>query len=164
MSIRFLYGIDGELRGIISAVVLSDVLTVILPNDGYALGNDRLVSSKDLAKANLGRRSWREADQPWTPSPTPNRPHSIFRMSKEDGALVGRAEAGFLESPAVQSIDARFRTEFIILILGSGALAAALRWLAHRGSSVEKHTRELALRIEERTAELEARRKGCRGG
>ncbi|TPK79055.1 ATP-binding protein [Mesorhizobium sp. B2-4-17] len=149
------FGFDGKLRGIVTAVVLSDVLTEILPNDGYALSNDRLGFYRGSRDGQL----WRQVS-PRTEAGLDNVAYGS--STPLDFPDVGGGwslwsvvpTAVFLKSPAVQSINERFRTEVIILILGSVALAAALRWLAYRGSTVERHNRELALRIEERTAEL----------
>ncbi|WP_156389013.1 response regulator [Mesorhizobium sp. Root695] len=154
------FGFDGELRGIVTAVVLSDVITEVLPNDGYALGNDRLGFYRGAHDGHL----WKEISPRAEPGPDTVAYASSTPLDFPDVAggwslwsAVPRAV--FLESPAVQSINERFRTEVIILILGSLALATALRWLAHRGSTVERHNRDLALRIEERTAELASAKK-----
>jgi signal transduction histidine kinase/CheY-like chemotaxis protein len=149
------YGVDGNLRGIVTAVVLSDVLTGILPSDGYALSNDRLGFYKGSQQGPL----WKQV----SPHDHPDPDEVVYTNSipLEFPDLAGGwtlwsvvPESAFLGSPAVKSINAHFRTESITLILGCMALAVALRWLAHRGSTVEQHNRELALRIEERTAEL----------
>ncbi|TPK85676.1 response regulator [Mesorhizobium sp. B2-4-13] len=149
------FGFDGKLRGIVTAVVLSDVLTEILPNDGYALSNDRLGFYRGSRDGQLWRqvslRTEAGLDNVAYGSSTPLDFPDVgggWSLWSVVPTVV------FLKSPAVQSINERFRTEVIILILGSVVLAAALRWLAYRGSTVERHNRELALRIEERTAEL----------
>lgn len=149
------FGFNGKLRGMVTAVVLSDVLTEILPDDGYALRNERLGFYRGLREGHL----WKELsprgeiglDNVAYASSTPL---DFPDMAGGWSLWSAVPTAVFLKSPAVQSINERFRTEFIILILGGVALAAALRWLAHRGSTVEMHNRDLALRIEERTAEL----------
>ena len=158
------YGIDGELRGIVTAVVLSDVLTEILPNDGYALGNDRLGFYKGPRAGQL----WKEF--------SPRGEAGLDNVAYANSTPLDFPDvtggwslwsvvpmAVFLKSHAVQAINARFRTEFIILILGSVALAAAFRWLAHRGSTVEKHNRELSLRIGAHGRACQ-RQEDCRGG
>lgn len=154
------FGFDGELRGIVTAVVLSDVLTEILPSDGYALGNDRLGFYKGARDGQL----WKKISPRAEPSPDTLAYASSTPLDFPDVAggwslWSAVPTAVFLESPAVQSINERFRTEVIILGLGSLALAAALRWLAHRGSTVERHNRDLASRIDERTAELASAKK-----
>ncbi|MBZ9799561.1 response regulator [Mesorhizobium sp. ES1-4] len=149
------FGFDGKLRGIVTAVVLSNVLTEILPNDGYALGNDRLGFYRGARQGQL----WKQV--------SPRGEVSLEHVAYADSVPLDFPDvaggwslwsavptAVFLKSPAVQSINERFKTEVIILILGSVALTALLRWLAHRSSTVERHNRDLALRIQERTAEL----------
>jgi signal transduction histidine kinase/CheY-like chemotaxis protein len=154
------FGFNGDLRGIVTAVVLSDVLTEILPDDGYALRNDRLGFYRGLREGHL----WKEVSPRGEVGLDNVAYASSMPLDFPDVAggwslWSAVPTAVFLTSPAVQSINERFRTEFIILILGSVALAAALRWLAHRGSMVERHNRDLALRIEERTAELASAKK-----
>ncbi|TPI51926.1 response regulator [Mesorhizobium sp. B3-1-7] len=154
------FGFDGELRGIVTAVVLSNVLTEILPNEGYALGNDRLGFYRGSRDGQL----WKEVS-PRAEASLDNVAYASSMPLDFPDVAGGWSlwsavpTAVFLKSPAVQSINERFRTEVIILILGSVALAAALRWLAHRGSTVERHNRDLALRIEERTSELASAKK-----
>ena len=153
------YGMDGNLKGCISATILTHALRDLLPSGNYAMrnpGHDYLVDPHQDGQ-------W-QASRSWMMSAEPD-PGLFYSevlsldMVDEGGAWqlwVGLPDSMFWERPDVQSARYAAATAYISILTG-GLLLAAFQVRRGRRLLQVKNV-ELEQRVEERTADLQTAR------
>ena len=152
-----IYDLQGELAGIVSAVILTDALSEILPNGLYALQN------VDLGLvAGLRQHAFWKDNLPNVALPRQNDalPYSeTIPLKLSDGSSgwqlwSGSPKQAFESSTEVKVANQSYQFKIVVLVVCLMIISAGLRWQLGQHQFTADRNRELEERIAERTAAL----------
>ncbi len=153
------FGPRGELRGMVSAVILSNAIRALLPDGDYAVrhreyGFTALVVHDGQAERS---RRWVEAN---APDPqlmyAETLPLAIEDAHKGWTLWAARSNEAFWNSRDVRSVRRFAVLSQVLLWLGCLFGYGCAAWLLHRRQSLREQNQHLSERIAESTAELRA--------
>lgn len=151
-----IYGQDGALTGIVSAVILTSVVSELLPDGFHALNNEEL-GYVAAPRIDLWRR-FASGDQP--ADGVDGLSHSEFiRLSFPDASSAWRMWAAtpmqvFADNAEVKAARDWYHIKLAALLVCAFGLAAGLRWQAARHHAITLRSNMLEAKIAERTAAL----------
>jgi signal transduction histidine kinase len=156
LSVPF-FGLDGKLKGTISATILTGKIKAMLPRVDYVLMNPgygyRAASLKGGQTA--ASAAWIDAVQP-----DPALPYSAalpLELNDPRGKWmlwVGHPAADFLERSSVRAIESFRQLGYVFTACLTGLMLAVWGMLRQNVRGIERHNAALAQGIAERTQEL----------
>jgi diguanylate cyclase (GGDEF)-like protein len=151
------FGLDGKLRGSVSAIMLTSALRKLLPGDDYVIVNPGYGFQSDQHKM---PQSLAVASRSFTVSDSNLMYSEVIPLSLNDPRSPWRLWVGFPDARFASNADARSVREFELAgyaAVGVATFLAMLCWYAiGRTMTMQAHAAEtLERRVEERTAQIQ---------